>query len=187
MQKTSKLLKDLKIHRKRKDEFFKTNSSSPIPPEERDNFTGLEYYSPNNDLRFVLELDELEDKEPIEVNDTAGNVRDMLIWGKFHFQFNGQECVLEAYKSRIGEDRLFIPYKDKTNDKESYGAGRYIDLYYGENQTDDGEWILDFNYATLPWCAFNENYACPFVPPANWLDVKIRAGEKNYKHSKNIK
>src|SRR6056297_1796140 len=107
--------KILKMHRARKDKFFKTNDDSPIPMNERDEFDGLEYYEPNYDLRFVLELNEFPDKEPIEVNDSAGNVRDMLVWGEFKFQIDNTDCVLQAYKSRIGENRLFIPYKDKTN------------------------------------------------------------------------
>ncbi|MCF7886239.1 MAG: DUF1684 domain-containing protein [Candidatus Marinimicrobia bacterium] len=168
----------------RKDKFFKSNDDSPIPIDQRERFDGLEYYEPNYDLRFILELDELENKEPIEVNDSAGNIRDMLIWGAFHFQVDGTDCTLQAYKSRVGENRLFIPYKDETNEEETYGAGRYIDLYEEKDHTEDGKWILDFNYSTLPWCAYNENYACPYVPPTNWLDAKIKAGEKNYSFEK---
>jgi len=44
-----------------------------------------------------------------------------------------------------------------------------------------GEWILDFNEAHNPWCAYSEKYTCPFVPPENWLEVPIRVGEKKYK------
>jgi uncharacterized protein (DUF1684 family) len=29
-------------------------------------------------------------------------------------------------------------------------------------------------------CAYSEKYTCPFVPPENWLDVPIPAGEKKY-------
>ena len=39
---------------------------------------------------------------------------------------------------------------------------------------------LDFNVAYNPFCAYNENYACPFVPPENWMKVPILAGEKKY-------
>ena len=172
----------LKLHRKQKDKFFRTSGDSPIPTDQREAFTGLNYYDPDYDLRFILELKEHKNKEPIEVNDSAGNVRDMLVWGEFQFQVDNVDCILQAYKSRVGENRLFIPYKDKTNESETYGAGRYIDLYNDKDQTEDGKWILDFNYSTLPWCAFNENYACPFVPGPNWLEVPIRAGEKNYLH-----
>lgn len=82
------------------------------------------------------------------------------------------------------EEELFIPFRDKTNGIETYGAGRYIDLYYERDRTKDGKRILDFNKAYNPWCAYNENYACPFVPPENWLDVPIRAGEKAYQKPK---
>ena len=42
------------------------------------------------------------------------------------------------------------------------------------------KWILDFNKAYNSWCAYSENYACPFIDPENWLQVPVRAGEKNY-------
>lgn len=60
------------------------------------------------------------------------------------------------------------------------GAGRYIDLKPDRHHTGDGKWIFDFNVAYNPWCAYSEAYACPFVPPENWLKVSIYAGEKNY-------
>jgi len=39
---------------------------------------------------------------------------------------------------------------------------------------------LDFNKAYNPWCAYSEEYVCPFIPPENWLEIPIRAGEKKY-------
>ena len=45
--------------------------------------------------------------------------------------------------------------------------------------TQEGKWILDFNQAYNPWCAYSEAYTCPFVPVENWLEVPILAGEKN--------
>lgn len=180
MNSKNKWIELIKMQRKHKNSFFKINDDSPISLEDRDRFQGLEYFAPNYDFRFELDLRELKDKEPIEINDSSGNIRDMLIWGEFHFGINGIKCKLQAYKSRVGENRLFIPYRDKTNEIETYKNGRYIELYDTKHLTKEGKWILDFNYSTLPWCAFNENYACPLVPKSNWLDVEIRAGEKNY-------
>jgi len=182
MQEESKWLQNLKMQRVRKDKFFKNDEKSPLPEDEKEEFDGLDYFEPNPDLRFELELNEFDEKNPIEVNDTAGNVRDMLVWGEFNFQIDDCDCTLQAYKSRVGEERLFVPYKDETNGQESYGAGRYLDLYYDRHQTKEGKWLLDFNRSTLPWCAFSEKYACPYVPQENWLEVEIRAGEKNYEH-----
>ena len=88
--------------------------------------------------------------------------------------------TLHAYKSAPDEERLFVPFRDKTSGEETYGAGRYLDLEPDEGLTAGGKWILDLNMAYNPWCAYSEDYACPFVPPENWLDLPIRAGEKNY-------
>lgn len=134
----------------------------------------------NANYRFELELQEHEDKKTLKIQDTTGNMRNFIRWGEFRFRIGTEECLLQAYKSEPREGRLFIPFKDSTSGKETYGAGRYLDLAYKNDQTPEGEWILDFNRAYNPWCAYSENYSCPFVPAENWLKVPIPAGEKNY-------
>ncbi|MEA3500644.1 MAG: DUF1684 domain-containing protein [Candidatus Marinimicrobia bacterium] len=163
-----------------KDEFFKEHDQSPIPQKERANFTKLNYFEPNIDYRFKLELEEFGQKEKVKIEDTGGNLRDFLKWGKFTFTINDQKCVLFAYKSEAPETRLFIPFKDATSGKETYGAGRYLDLYE-ERDKIGNKWILDFNLATNPWCAYSPNYVCPLIPFENILKVEIKAGEKSYK------
>jgi len=170
---------EIERERKQKDVFFATHWQSPIPPKDRPKFKGLDYYPVDPKFRFVLELHEHKDKKVIQIQDTKGNPRLFVRWGEFRFKVNGKECVLQAYKSNLEEDTLFVPFKDTTNGKETYGAGRYIDLTPGD-MTPDGKWILDFNKAYNPWCAYSENYACPYIPLENWLDVPIKAGEKNY-------
>lgn len=171
---------EVQIERKQKDMFFGEHSQSPIPPEERSEFEGLDYYSPDRKYRFEIELHEHITKEKIKVQDTQGNERELLRWGEFRFQVQDKECTLQAYKSDPKDDRLFIPFKDATSDKETYGAGRYLDIETAKHQTSEGKWILDFNQAYNPWCAYSQDYACPFVPLENWLEVDVRAGEKNY-------
>jgi len=87
---------------------------------------------------------------------------------------------LQAYKSDTEHERLWLPFKDVTSGKESYGAGRYLDLEPDRHLMSDGRWIVDFNEAYNPWCAYSQNYVCPFVPSENRLNVPIRAGEKRY-------
>lgn len=163
-----------------KDNFFKTHFQSPIPQEERGAFTKLNYFDADSEYHFELELEEFDHKEKVKIEDTGGNLRDFLKWGKFTFKINEQECILYAYKSDDTETRLFIPFKDITSGKETYGAGRYIDL---EEERDklNNKWILDFNLATNPWCAYSNNYVCPLIPFENILKVEILAGEKSYK------
>jgi len=173
----------LELERKNKDRFFGQHFQSPMSVEERGKFKGLDYYPPDSKYRFELKLHEHEEKEKIKVQDTQGNAREFLRWGEFRFKIDDKECVLQAYKSNPMEERLFVPFHDTTNSKETYGAGRYLDLEPGEHYT-EGKWVLDFNKAYNPWCAYSKYYACPFVPPENWLKVPVRAGEKDYKKEK---
>lgn len=170
---------ELEWERREKDRFFVLNQQSPIPPEERSKFKGLSYYPPDPNFRFELELHEHGDKKIIEIEDTKGNVRQFLRWGEFRFAIGNENCALQAYKGDPEEEGLFLPFRDATNGKETYGAGRYLDLDL-RDRTEDGKWLLDFNRAYNPWCAYSEDYACPFVPPENWLKVPIEAGEKSY-------
>lgn len=170
----------ISLDRKGKDQFFKLHPQSPLTFDERQKFKGLDYYSPDPDFMFELELYEHEKKKLMKIEDTQGNERDFLRWGEFRFKIGGKEYKLQAYKSDPDEERLFIPFRDETSGKETYGGGRYLDLDNEHHYTLQGKWTLDFNMAYNPWCAYSQDYACPFVPPENWLNVSVRAGEKIY-------
>jgi len=71
---------------------------------------------------------------------------------------------------------LFIPFRDKTNSKTSYGAGRYLEILIPCSDTV----MLDFNMAYNPYCAYSDKWSCPLVPFENHLDVHIVAGEMIY-------
>lgn len=176
----SKWKERLEREREEKDRFFLLHPQSPIPFEERKRLKGLDYYPLNPNYRLKLELHEHDEKKTVKMAYTKGNEQEFLQWGEFQFRISGQEQILQAYKSNPEEDRLFIPFKDETSGKETYGAGRYIDLELERDHTPERRWILDFNKAYNPWCVYSEAYTCPFVPPENWLKVPICAGEKNY-------
>lgn len=169
----------LLTHRAHKDEFFADDPHSPLPPAERESFDGLDYFDPDPSYRVVVELDEYEEKETITVETTTEGERDYLVWGSFAFEVNGETVSLDAYRSEPEEMRLWVPFRDATSGDETYGAGRYLDLEDPDDREGDA-WVLDFNYAYNPFCAYNEQYECPLVPMENWLEVPIRAGEKTY-------
>ena len=77
---------------------------------------------------------------------------------------------------------LFLPFRDATNGRETYGAGRYLldaaksaDLGPGSAPE---SLVLDFNFAFQPSCAFDPRWACPLAPPENRLDLRVEAGER---------
>lgn len=176
-----KWMEDIQIARKEKDAFFGSgHPQSPIPPDELFKFKGLDYYPPDPKYRFEINLYEHPEKKIIAVKDSKGGERELIRWGEFRFKIDDKECIVQAYKSNSTEEHVSVLFRDATSGNETYGAGRYLDLEHGTHQTSDGKWILDFNLAYNPWCAYSENYVCPFVPPENWLDIPIFAGEKMY-------
>jgi hypothetical protein len=92
--------------------------------------------------------------------------------------YQAEISLLEAFPEY--KDLLFIPFKDLTNGRESYGGGRYIDIKNPAGKSA----IIDFNLAYNPSCAYgSDKYSCPIPPKENFLQVKIKAGEKTYLYS----
>lgn len=170
----------LERERKQKDWFFAVNPGSPIPPGKREDFSGLDYYPPNPEYRFELKLHEYNEKNTLRMTTTRGEAQEYIRWGEFRFKLGGEEHRLHAYKRNQHEQRLFVPLRDATSGRETYGAGRYIDLDPERHGIGGGRWILDFNKAYNPFCAYSKAYTCPLTPPENWLDIPIEAGEKQY-------
>ncbi len=173
-------IKTLEFERREKDHSFKEHPQSPIPWALRDDFTGLAYFPPNPKFRLRMRLQRHPTPEPVTMVTSKGIPRDMLKWGYFEFTLDGQTRRLQAYKSvpKPGEheESLFVPFRDGTSGKESYGAARYLDLPV--SRTD--EYVLDFNLAYNPYCAYSDDYVCPFPPRENWLDIRIEAGERDF-------
>ncbi|MDY6819124.1 MAG: DUF1684 domain-containing protein [Halobacteriales archaeon] len=177
---SSEYVSTLERQRQRKEEYFAEHPHSPIPSDEQASFPGLAFFPIDDDYRFELPLHEHDEKERITVETTAGGEQEYLRWGEFRFELGGERYTLQAYRPTDGGDRLWVPFRDETNEETTYGAGRYLDLEPEEHRTEDETWILDFNEAYNPTCAYNKAYECPLIPMENWLDVSIEAGEKDY-------
>jgi len=176
---TANYREQLQQRREQKRTQFATADNSPIAPADRgDAFPGLDFFDPDPAYRFVLPLREHDEPETVRVGTSADGEQTYRRWGEFAFTVDGQDCTIQAYRSDPDTTRLWVPFRDETSGAETYGAGRYLDLT-AEDRTDDG-WVLDFNLAYNPTCAYNEAYECPLVPAENWLDVRIEAGEKAY-------
>jgi uncharacterized protein (DUF1684 family) len=172
---------EVRRQRERRIEYVATDTHSPIPSDQRgDAFPGLDYFDPDPEYRFERPLEEHDTKEPITVETSADGTQEYLRWGEFEFDLGGEQYTLQAYKSEPEDNRLWVPFRDETNGDETYGAGRYLDLEDDHHRTDDGMWVLDFNLAYNPTCAYNEAFECPLIPMENWLDTRIEAGEKAY-------
>jgi uncharacterized protein (DUF1684 family) len=159
--------------RRGKDHAFKTDPHSPIPRDERASFRGLAYFDPDPAYRVVARWEPAATPKPIRVQTSTGEVREYLDAGVLRMTLPVGEVALHGYEG-VG-DGLFVPFRDATSGKETYGAGRYLDLEAPHGE----ELVVDFNLAYNPYCAYSEAYSCPFPPWENWLKVPIRAGERS--------
>jgi len=173
---------DLRANREEKDDFFAEHPQSPIPPEHREAFSGLNYFDANPDYRIEASVAVHDDPEPVPMETTAGNEVRYVRIVTFEFGLGDDTVELHGYKQRPEDDEeaVFVPFRDKTTGQESYRGGRYLELHPEGNLADGDVVTLDFNLAYTPFCAFSETFSCPLPPEENWLDVAIRAGERDW-------
>lgn len=161
-----------------KDQYFKTHPDSPLLPEDKARFTALVYYDFDPDYRVpsFLTVDRSGPPVVIEMQTSTNQRRRMQKVGTLGFSLGVNSYTLTAFadEGTLSVDRLFIPFGDLTNKRETYGGGRYIEL----QRTPTGLYDLDFNRAYHPFCVYNPTFDCPLPPKENRLDVEIRAGER---------
>ncbi|TMF34462.1 MAG: DUF1684 domain-containing protein [Chloroflexi bacterium] len=166
-------------YRAEKDAFFKSAPGSPIPLEERDDFSGLPYYPVDVDLVFEgLNLAPYVGNEPtsFQIPTSDGRLRPARRAGTFTFEAGGAPRRLTAYELEGAhhDGSVFVPFLDETSGAETYGAGRYLDLEPDE----DGSYAIDFNLAYHPSCVYAPQFSCPLTPAENRLPIRIEAGER---------
>lgn len=159
-----------------KDSLFRHSPDSPILPEERPAFAGLLYFPVDPQFRLVGELHRYGRPRRIQFPSNDGTFVEVERFGRFVFDYRSESHWLEIVRNVEAGD-LSIFFKDLTNGRETYAAGRYAKLRPVEGAT--GRYALDLNEAYSPYCAYNPTYVCPLPPPQNSLPYEIRAGERH--------
>lgn len=141
-------------------------------------YKGIEYFPVDLSYRYELPLARAPRPEKMVLMSTRGNQRDAERVGRLDFLVDQTPCGLEV--SRLlepgsGEENLSVFFTDATSGKETYKLGRYVDV----RKLPNGKYLLDFNTAYNPACAFSDYYSCPVPPKTNALAVSIRAGERD--------
>jgi uncharacterized protein len=164
-----------------KDRLFAEHPSSPVRTGARSRFRGLAYWRHDPGLRLTAGLVPDPDAAPLDVprsGEGAGMPFSRIGW--VEFTAAGTACRLAVYWLNEYAGGIFIPFRDATSGRETYGGGRYLwDSAKGADLGSDGEQlVLDFNYAYHPSCVYDPAWSCPLAPQENWLPVAIEAGER---------
>ena len=159
-----------------RSELFRTHPQSPLPAEARGAFTGLPVWPYDPALVFGARVRSLPE-EHLLVASSTGQDLPLVRFGRAEFGAHS----LDLYWINVYGGGVFVPFKDATSGRESYGGGRYLlDTVKGADlgSTPAGDLVLDFNFAYHPSCFYDARWSCPLAPPQNVLNFPVRAGER---------
>jgi uncharacterized protein len=139
-------------------------------------FAGIKYFPLNPKWRIEARFQPYDPPKQIPIANVLGMIDDQTSPGALVFEVDGKTYSLDAIQEK-GSDKLFIIFADKTNRRETYGAGRYL---YTLTPDAGGKVILDFNKSENPPCAFTSFATCPLPPRQNRLPFPVEAGERKY-------
>ncbi len=171
-------LEEIKRYREEKDKLMVTEGN-PLA-DNASTFTGLKYFEANPDYRISASLTPIKNRNVVRLSTNDGLEKRYLEYAYAEFAIDGTKCkllILELMEPDPNRGTLFLAFADQTSARETYGAGRYLDV---KKVPGSSSMLLDFNKAYNPYCAYADHYSCPFPPKENLLDVAIRAGEKIY-------
>jgi uncharacterized protein (DUF1684 family) len=182
------------LWRERREELFRTHAQSPVPEGERATFRARHWpYDPAYRLEATVRPADPPPTTPADLQLPFGGIalalpvstggeEQLTRTGAVDVALPGGSGTIGVYWMAGYAGGLFLPFRDATNGRETYGAGRYLldtaksaDLGAG---TISGSLILDFNFAFHPSCAFDPRWSCPLAPPENRLDIAVEAGER---------
>jgi uncharacterized protein len=170
---------EIEKERKEKDSFMKDSEESPFKTAT-DPLTSLKYFKPDIKYRINADLEPVQDKKVRLLPTSDDKEKRYLEYAYASFKLDGVEnklLILEVMDPGPYRGTLFLAFADETSARETYGAGRYLDI---KKVPGASTVTLDFNKAYNPYCAYSENFSCPFPPKENVLKVAIKAGEMNY-------
>ena len=167
------------LWRSRKDDLFRAHAQSPLPEEKRASFEGVPYFDYDPALRFLVSIEEAE-PERYDIASSRDGTYSFTRFARAPLNIAGTDVELEVYWLEAYGGGVFVPFRDSTSGKTTYGAGRYVlDTVKGSDLGDvDGKLVLDFNFAYNPSCSYDPQWDCPLAPPPNWLRVPVEAGER---------
>lgn len=142
----------------------------------RVNFSGIDNYPIDGSWRFNARFIPAAAGRTIEIADVLGHVNPMPVLGTVEFEHEGRNYSLLGLAEE-GSESLWFLFADRTNGRETYGAGRFL---YSDGMPENGRVVVDFNKAYNPPCAFTDYSTCPLPPQQNRLDLAVTAGEKDF-------
>ena len=166
------------LWRRGRDELFRSHPQSPLPPGDPLRTAGLPYWPYDPGLRFEVPVLPSEAEVSLSVPASEGAMTMDRI-GHVHLPAP-LNVLLDVWWLRQYAGGLFVPLRDGTAGRSSYGGGRYVlDTGKGADLGGrDGHLVIDLNFLYHPSCRYSPSWLCPLAPPANTISAPVNAGER---------
>jgi uncharacterized protein len=161
----------------RRDELFAGHAASPLRPAAKAVFTGLDVAPYDPAYRFEVRVRATSPQRLEVATGTDGLVPFDRV-GRLELDDLGS---LTVWALRTYGGGIFVPVKDATSGRSTYGGGRYVlDTIKGADhgRAPDGGLVVDLNFAYNPSCAYDPAWACPLATRGNVLDAEVPVGER---------
>lgn len=135
------------------------------------------YYAPDPSLIFVGPLSPPPRRDIVRVLGLDGIEVAAAEAGSVIVPLSGGRARLRVLRLPVAgseESELTIFFRDATNGRGTYPAGRFVPLIPSAN----GRYRLDFNRARNPFCAYSSAYPCPAPWRGNTIASAVPAGER---------
>jgi uncharacterized protein (DUF1684 family) len=173
---------DLKTEREMKDRFMAHHTESPFVADGVAGFQGLHYFPISSRYLVPARLKRAPTPSEAFLRTNRDGQSVVRYLGDLHFSLHGRKLHLRVYHAGEGVGRnVFVPFRDSTSGRDTYGPGRYLTLELNEEDA----YEVDFNRAFNPYCAYTDAYECSFPPAENDLPVAVEAGERVWSAERN--
>jgi len=162
--------------RRRRDALLRDHPDSPLSATAREGFDGLPFAPYDPGLRFAVAVTAAEPQH-LDVPTATDGVVPFDRIGRVELPGLGG---LDLWWLGSYGGGLFVPVRDATATRTTYGGGRYLlDTVKGADLGGTGDaLVIDLNFAYHPSCAYDPDWACPLAPPGNVLAGPVDAGEQ---------
>jgi uncharacterized protein (DUF1684 family) len=188
------IAQDNLAHRAEVDSFFRYDPGSPFVRDSSIEFHGIQWFPVNPKYRGTSLLHRFEMPDTVIVMGTRGEQRKQLRYGYFELPVpdntgNATQLRLIVYKFTphdgqryaLYKDYLSVWFTDNTTGEETYDVGRYLEI--GTEDPDPSHvYVVDFNKAYNPYCAYSTLYSCAIPREEDHLNIALPVGEKKYHH-----
>jgi uncharacterized protein len=142
----------------------------------------LSYYPPDPAFRIAAGVVPFARPEVLQMATSTGEIRAQRRYAELRFRIGDRDLRLSGFTDPYQDHahELFVPFQDATSGRETYGAGRYLEVALEHHAGGVHTALIDFNLAYNSYCAYSPNYSCQIPPAENRLPVAITAGERAF-------